>query len=55
MPKAKNFPKLSGAERAILTALQNNNANIVIIKPEPQSPASSPMIAKIESFVASGR
>jgi len=55
IPLASSLPKLSGAVRAILTPLQNNSAKAVINIVVPTKPNSSPIIAKIESLVASGR
>lgn len=54
-PQASNLAKSSGASRTIRYPLHINNNMIAITMPQPISPNSSPMIANIESFVASGK
>ena len=49
------MPKSSGAVFAIFIARQKKIAKTATMKLEPNNPDSSPMIANIESFVASGR
>lgn len=55
IPLASNLPKLSGAVLAILAPLQKSSPNIATTNEAPIKPASSPIIANIESLVASGR
>ena len=55
IPPARSFPKSSDAVNAIRRAESTRTKNKIITIVAPINPNSSPIIAKIESVVTSGR